>query len=392
MCGLYVYEGKELITTIRDAGPFNLSKPSRSKREMWKLLPSTYEPCGEENCCVTFRKIEFVTPDCFLLHIGDMLTLSNLNADGIEFGSSYPCPSLFATMDGGMVAVLGTDDFGELYIDILMIHSFDRVLRVAWENEGGTFSNEWSSMSVNYRYLIMCSEEGRIRLFQFDRTEEGHIHAMHNVYNKKDESWYCHVELSQDNLSLALICSDEEEHNGLQLVDLSPLHRGERPVFSDQDILMRTTEEETAVERFYCRSSGNTIVKDADGNVDQDAELYDYCAFVNDNLSGVCPCAQFAGSRLFVANAQGSVHLEGSEEHPEYFFYPTEDQNPEPDSDFITKRAVEVHTCTTRRNGWKYDSTTVHDGTKILIINTLDHRHEKTKLRALVNAIFGDPI
>ena len=39
--------------------------------------------------------------------------------DGIDFasesGSSYSCPSLFATMDGGMVAVLGQDDFGELY-------------------------------------------------------------------------------------------------------------------------------------------------------------------------------------------------------------------------------------------------------------------------------------
>ena len=33
----------------------------------------------------------------------------------LESGSSYSCPSLFATMDGGMVAVLGQDDFGELY-------------------------------------------------------------------------------------------------------------------------------------------------------------------------------------------------------------------------------------------------------------------------------------
>jgi len=46
--------------------------------------------------------------------------LNNLNVDGIDLASecgSYPCPSLFAAMDGGMVCVLGQDDFGVLYID-----------------------------------------------------------------------------------------------------------------------------------------------------------------------------------------------------------------------------------------------------------------------------------
>jgi hypothetical protein len=36
--------------------------------------------------------------------------LNNLNVDGIDLASecgSYPCPSLFAAMDGGMVCVLG---------------------------------------------------------------------------------------------------------------------------------------------------------------------------------------------------------------------------------------------------------------------------------------------
>ena len=124
--------------------------------------------------------------------------LNNLNVDGIDLASecgSYPCPSLFAAMDGGMVCVLGQDDFGVLYIDILMIHSFVRVLRVEWENEGAGIE-EWSSMSVNTRYLIMCSVEGRLYIFQFDRSEEGHLRGMRLVYKQKTDSWYCCVDLS----------------------------------------------------------------------------------------------------------------------------------------------------------------------------------------------------
>ena len=139
------------------------------------------------------RKIEFVTSDCFLLQNGQLLMLTvasvrrlslsdelkmvddgaylynlyNLNVDGIDLASecgSYPCPSLFAAMDGGMVCVLGQDDFGVLYIDILMIHSFVRVLRVEWENEGAGIE-EWSSMYVSEHTLSHHVFSGREAIY-----------------------------------------------------------------------------------------------------------------------------------------------------------------------------------------------------------------------------------
>ena len=130
------------------------------------MLPSHFAEHAKSN-----QKIEFVkNSDWFLLQSNQSLMLHNIHnlVVGIdvasESGSSYLCPSLFAMMvdeDIDMVAVLRQDDFGELYIDILVVHTFARVLRVQWENTDGQGLQEWSSMSVNNDFLMMCSVEGR---------------------------------------------------------------------------------------------------------------------------------------------------------------------------------------------------------------------------------------
>ena len=112
-----------------------------------------------------------------------------------------------------------------------MIHSFVRVLRVEWENEGAGIE-EWSSMSVNTRYLIMCSVEGRLYIFQFDRSEEGHLRGMRLVYKQKTDSWYCCVDLSSSDMAL-LCCDESDTPTGLLYVNLSPLAEGKPPHFDD---------------------------------------------------------------------------------------------------------------------------------------------------------------
>jgi hypothetical protein len=388
----------------------------------WKVLPSHFAEHAKSN-----QKIEFVkNSDWFLLQSNQSLMLHNIHnlVVGIDVasesgssgssGSSYPCPSLFAMIvdeDIDMVAVLGQDDFGELYIDILVVHTFARVLRVQWENTDGQGLQEWSSMSVNNDFLMMCSVEGRICIFQFDRRGTPHIQSMRLVHKEKTNSWYCCVDLSRENI--ALLCSGESDTpTGLQYVDLTPLLQQKAPVFDDTRTTFHfrggplTGEEKMMVDAYRALyesdiQSGeyNSIVLGEDGSIDDNDERnMDFHDFMADNVDGTCAsainfCDQSQSKYAFV-NGIGTVCVRDTYDYDdddmyarEYLFLGSEKHLSGGKYNYKTRTAVELSSGTTRRrNGWKYDALTIHNGKDVSIIYMLAHQPDPS-LRALFKSI-----
>jgi hypothetical protein len=413
--GLYVYvcDGKRNKLIMRNET--SLSKVcftenymggcrERNQMDVWKVLPSHFAHFAhcDENAN---RKIEFVTSDCFLLQSGRWLTFNHLNQSGRMIASSdrYLCPSLFATM-GDKVCVLGMDA-GVLCIDILT-HSFDQVLRIKLdfqdkpEEVDGAESplpglEEWSSWSLNERYLIMVSEQGRLYILQIVRDEKGDISEMPLVYQLKTHHVYYDVDLSSSDMAL-LCCDDSETGAGLLRLNVASCGKGKGdPVISEQSALHFTGGVPFGEERYMVQSyknglgqePGNEIVCNKDGSINHEADqnTWGVSAYVQDHVNGSSTSASVSNGGLCAyANALGTVCV--CVNASERLFLGNEKDLTDPTDDkFQTRTAVEVVVGSTRLNGWKYNTVLVHNGTKASIIHMRDV--PEPDVRALENGI-----
>jgi hypothetical protein len=418
--GLYVYvcEGKRYKLIMRNET--SLSKVqvpftqihahgfhTLKQMDVWKVLPSHFVHCKED----ANRKIEFVTSDGrFLLQCGHWLTLNHLDQSGtmIALSDRYLCPSLFAAM-GDKVFVLGMED-GVLYLDILTIpiHSFKLIKRIKLDFKDkpdevdGSESprpclEEWSSWSFNDNHLIMCSEDGRLYILQPVRNEQGDV-SLELVFQQKTHHVYYDVDLSEEDMAV-LCCNDSESGTGLLYVNLAPLAGGNPPDIVEGCSCHFNDGVPSGEERqwinFY-EKNGGEVRWLADGTIDHEDEFNqdNVSVFFYDNVDVSGTSVSVSKGKHSWANAQGTVCVVNSNDPNDpndpdaskRLFLGNEKHLTESYGKCQTKTAVELGMCTTRLNGWEYDTLFVHNGREVSIIYMLAHVPEPD-VRALENGI-----